>query len=414
MVTGVETDGLVLSLIPIILEGLTFYMRGIETTKRSFRYHEQLRSLIRELSAENAVYANTLNKLLVGTQRLGTSYESYIATMDDLLQTVDKLKRRLKLDSAGNLTLTDSYAFKDCYKGLKLSLRKANYNDLVATLRRSNDSLHRITNQTMTFQSLRMSSVTSNHAVPNFNLINDRAQGFHSAIRAGWQCTCHSNHSVNLRLEPRIDRDEIWTTLTLRTVLQDGTFPLQTRLQLSVTLACSVLQLHETPWLNDDWTKDDILFIKRSDNIVYSHPFVTQRLASPERPATTDSTMRMAIRNQTLYGLGVSLIKLWYGSSIADLKKPDDSKIITIIESTTTITELTPSAAEFRTAGRLLNELYSNAGVKYANAVGRCIWCDFDHCTTSLDNTGFQRAVFRGVVAELKENFDFLHPTILT
>ncbi|KAF1961193.1 hypothetical protein CC80DRAFT_232468 [Byssothecium circinans] len=562
MATGVETAGLVLATIPLILECLKFYMKGIETTKRCFKYREQFHSLVRELSTENAVYINTLNLLLDGTvkpkdmaeflsdprgsrwkdekfdrklkQRLGASYEPYMETMDDLKQTVEKFKQRLKLDPTGKPCFTDEYAFKKYYKGLALSLRKADYDDLLGTIRRSNESLHRITKQTMTLESLQVSRKSDERPVPNYSTINNRAQGFHSALRAGWQCPCHDNHSVNLRLEPRIDCDgsdesddeeimrdpfhvlfrnshheptspagpvssnkmwtweeadvhitveiqstpkttlvagkgvrfadqaknavkaalspdpdmqpiknlcaaictlqkpqraaclslladeyekqkydiliypakdppvdtEAWTTSTLRTVLQDPAFARRNRLQLAVTLASSVLQLHETPWLDDNWTKDDILFIKRSDKIVYNHPFVSQHFAAPKQSESINNVpalMRRIIRNQSLYGLGISLIELWHGKAISELKKTED-------ESETTF------MTEFNTADRLVDELYSDAGGKYADAVRRCIRCDFDHRATSLENTAFQRAVYQGVVAQLKENFDFLHP----
>jgi hypothetical protein len=115
---------------------------------------------------------------------------------------------------------------------------------------------------------------------------------------------------------------EAWTTSTLREVLQDPSFARRNRLELAVTLASSVLQLHETPWLDNDRTKDDILFIKRSDKIIYNHPFVSQRFAKFDQAVPTVEVpplMRRIIRNQTLYGLGISLIELWYGKSIKEI-----------------------------------------------------------------------------------------------
>ncbi len=40
MVTGVETAGLVLGAIPLILAGLQFYVEGIDCTKRYWKYKE--------------------------------------------------------------------------------------------------------------------------------------------------------------------------------------------------------------------------------------------------------------------------------------------------------------------------------------------------------------------------------------
>jgi hypothetical protein len=57
----------------------------------------------------------------------------------------------------------------------------------------------------MTLESLQISSKINSSSIPNFDVINDRARGFHSALDAGWECKCASNHIVNLRLEPRIE-----------------------------------------------------------------------------------------------------------------------------------------------------------------------------------------------------------------
>ena len=49
-----------------------------------------------------------------------------------------------------------------------------------------------------------------------------------------------------------------------------------------------------------------------------------------------------------------------------------------------------PDASGFmsgwNTADRLVEELYSEAGAKYSDAVRRCIRCDFDRRATSLDD----------------------------
>jgi len=66
MVTGVETAGLVLGSIPLILASLEFYAKGIAVTRRCFKYEQQFNSLINELRTENAICTNTLNLLLTG------------------------------------------------------------------------------------------------------------------------------------------------------------------------------------------------------------------------------------------------------------------------------------------------------------------------------------------------------------
>ncbi|RYP33747.1 hypothetical protein DL767_004614 [Monosporascus sp. MG133] len=566
MVTGVETAGLVLGSIPLVLAGLEFYAKGIAVTKRYLKYREQFQSLIRELRTENTICTNSINLLLVGVvnqkdmadfladprgdrwkeakfdrrlkQRLGISYDSYMATIDELGKATEMFRERLKLDSSGKPQFTDEQMFKKYYKRLEFSIRKSDYDDLMATLRRANSSLHRLTTQSLSLENSQNSCKLDDEPIKNFKAIHDRAQGFYSALCSSWKCPCHADHSVSLRLESRIDdaqsdenanedeesmrnsfhvvfryshggpvkpcgstasvkpwaweeadvritiesqshidtapaargssrgkrvrfaiqaedavkaalkptpnlqpiqdlcaaistlqtpqRDvclsllaneyakqkygiliypskapptntDAWSISTLRSVLEDTEFARRDRLRLAVTLSSSVLQLHETPWLDENWGKDDILFIKRSEKTAYHHPFVSQGIARKgQRPSTITPWMRRIIRNQTLYALGVSLIELWYGKPISQFHKPEDGP-------------LGDPMTEFNTADRLVDELYNEAGGKYSDAVRRCIRCDFDCRANSLNDIAFQRAVYEGVVAQLKENFDFLY-----
>ena len=203
--------------------------------------------------------------------------------------------------------------------------------------------------------------------------------------------------------EPPTDT-EAWSISSLRSVLQDSGFAQRDRLQLAVTLASNVLQLHETPWLDENWGKDDIVFIQRSEQTIYDQPFVLQRFGQANRPPShsVPPSMRRIIRNQTLYALGVSLIELWYGRAISELRKPEDGPL------GTGNAQIDPMT-EWNTVDRLVDELYSEAGGKYADAVRRCTRCDFDRRASSLKDIAFQKAVYQGVVAQLKENFDFLY-----
>ncbi|KAF2176892.1 hypothetical protein K469DRAFT_605562 [Zopfia rhizophila CBS 207.26] len=571
MVTGVETAGLVLGSIPLILAGLEFYANGIAVTKRYWRYREEFKSLIVELRTEHTMCVNSINMLLIGVvkqkdmaeflvdpcgvrwkeekfdrklkQRLGTTYESYIETITQLHSTAKAFKQRLNLDASGKPQFTEERAFKEHYKRLKFSLNKANYSDLMSKFRQANSSLHRMTTQTISLETLQSSCKSDRQAIRKFNVINDRAQGFYSALCSGWKCQCHANHSVSLRLESRMEdvasddddnsdedpmrdpfhvvfrysnhrskspssptsvtrpwsweeadvqitiksqspttavaphkgcgksvrfasrakkavkaaldpnpnlqpiqdlcaaistlqrpqRDvcfsllateyakqkygiliyplkeapsdtDSWSISSLRSVLEESGFARRDRLQLAVTLASSVLQLHETPWLDENWGKDNIFFIKRSDKTMYAHPFVSRHFNLSNQPSTKSipASMSRIIRNQTLYALGISLIELWYGKPLSELHRPDDGPQGTGDPRIDLMTE-------WNTADRLVDELYSEAGAKYSDAVRRCIRCDFDRRSSCLEDTTFQRDVYQGVVAPLKENFDFLY-----
>jgi hypothetical protein len=444
---------------------------------------------------------------------------------------------------------SDEKSFKEGYKRLKFSLNRVDYSDLMAKIRNANSSLHRMTTQTISIESLQNSCKPDRKSIPNFSVINDRAQGFYSALSSGWKCPCQSDHSVSLRLETRMedvssdddhndsddedamkdpfhilfryshthrtkrvnsptrtatpwtwdeadvritlakqaltstatlsattpaygakgvrfakqaqtavkaaflpnpnlrsiqdlcsaictlqkpDRDvclsllaseyaklkygllitplkdppcdpESWSVSSLRSVLEDNKFTRHDRLRLAITLASSVLQLHETPWLDENWGKDNIFFVEKSGKTMYEHPFVSQHFNPTALPtsAPVPASMSRIIRNQTLYALGVSLIELWYGKALHELHKPEDGELSGDV--------LVNLMTEWNTADRMVDELYQEAGQKYSDAVRRCIRCDFDRRASSLEDATFQKAVYHGVVSQLKENFDFLY-----
>lgn len=188
-------------------------------------------------------------------------------------------------------------------------------------------------------------------------------------------------------------------------VLDDTLFSRRHRIQLAVTLASSILQLHETAWLRDNWTTSDILFLEQSGETIYTDPFV-HRVVDPSSKEALPPIMRYIIRNQVLYTLGISLIELWFKKSISTLHEPQDGPIGTGDAQTTLLTQIA-------TANRLIEgDLRDDAGGNYADAVRRCINCDFDCRLKKLEDESFQKAVFEGVVTPIKETFDFMYRTI--
>jgi hypothetical protein len=567
MATGIEAAGLVLGAIPLILAGLQFYAEGISVTKRYWKYKEEVNNILYELKAENSMYINSINILLIGVvsqkemveflndpkgtrwkedkfdrklrARLRTSYDSYMGSITQMVTIAEKFQEQLKLDKSGKPQFSEKNAFKEHYKRLKFSLKKSDYKDLMDRLRRANESLDRLTNQTTYLETHR----PERQSVPNFGTIKERADSFYSALRSGWTCPCQAQHTVSLRLEARMDdassddddddehdhkmrdpfhvlfhynnhhptpvtstttsrpwcwdeadvrvefeqehhaaavagndqtsksvrfakqnmkkavkaalepqpnmqpikdlcaaiselqrpqRDvcfsllaseiakqkygvhiyptkqmpsdtDTWSISSLRTLLDDAGFARRDRLKLAVTLASSVLQLHETPWLDQSWGKDSIFFVKRPGMIVYDQPFVSQHFNRTMPIATTGvpTSMSRIIRNQPLYALGIALIELWYGKPISELQKDEDGPRDTGIPQMDVM-------SEWNAADRLVDELYSEAGGKYGDAVRRCIRCDFDRRASSLGDVHFQRDVYQGVVTQLKENYEFM------
>lgn len=192
-----------------------------------------------------------------------------------------------------------------------------------------------------------------------------------------------------------------WAAYSLRQVLTkranvNRRLTQHDKLRVAVDLASSVLQLYKTPWLDEEWSDNDVYFIHRpgtSVAMVYEHPFVYRKFSS-----TASSQSRnipgpcRVIRNQTLFTLGILLIELLYGKSIEELQSPRDLDC-----------QGTPGVV-WCTAERLIEEeIEYEAGPRYLDAVRRCIRCDFNKKDLSLDNEEFQLAVFEGVISPLEK-----------
>ena len=197
-----------------------------------------------------------------------------------------------------------------------------------------------------------------------------------------------------------------WCVVTLRDALKRGRrFPKRDRVRLAVTLASSVLQLHETPWLEDSWGIDNVYFVERPGLTTYNHPYVLRGLDTNASSLGTGPSvpkhLSRVIKNRPLFALGIMLIELWYGKSLSELHEEADGPQSDADGQTDFITR-------FNTADRLADELADDAGKKYSDAVGRCVRCDFRLRTNSLEHVELQRAVFQGVVSQLKITQDFM------
>ena len=171
------------------------------------------------------------------------------------------------------------------------------------------------------------------------------------------------------------------------------------RFLLALIIASSVLQLCQTPWLRDNWNKDDIVINSSSNGSLDLRQRVFVSKVFPENE-TSSLAARQAefpgLRNQTLFMLGIVLIELCLGQTLESLRVPQDPMD----------REGKPNIlTDWSTATRLMFDVSREAGNRYGDAVRRCIYCDFDQRSSSLENDAFRQAVYEGVVVPLEEIF---------
>lgn len=134
MVTGVETTGLVLAILPLLVNQIDGYVRGLEKIRSLRRYRRELMRYSTGLGAQYAILLNTLELSLEGvvdnhderlelisnpkgpgwasTQfqeklrgRLGRDYHVFISTATELSDMLEELSRKLDLGKVDKLNV---------------------------------------------------------------------------------------------------------------------------------------------------------------------------------------------------------------------------------------------------------------------------------------------------------------------
>ena len=179
---------------------------------------------------------------------------------------------------------------------------------------------------------------------------------------------------------------------------KDGrfTFHGRDRRRLALIVAASLLKLHNTPWIEEQWVRERISFVRKHGGRHSTSPLLEKSWtnALSIAPASSNPLRLMNIRCESLFALGIFLIELCFQKDFSSLQEPGDKIEGGLLECLT----------EFRTATRLIPDIYNEAGERYGDVVRRCIRCDFDHKSYDLDDEDFCQAVYEGVVGPLEED----------
>lgn len=137
-----EVAGIVMAALPLVVEGLRLYVKGIETIKRWWKYAKVLKHLIRKLEMEKAKFENTCTELLynlVGEReleillgnpggcswrekslqaslrgRLGPSFNVFLEAVMDLSDTVKEFTEKLDLGDDGKVRKSQQKKPRPC------------------------------------------------------------------------------------------------------------------------------------------------------------------------------------------------------------------------------------------------------------------------------------------------------------
>ena len=113
-------------------------------------------------------------------------------------------------------------------------------------------------------------------------------------------------------------------------------------------------------------------------------------------PKASERLLDRLIPNATIFALGVVLTEIILGIALEEMRVPEDSIGLTDEHNT---------LIDHSTAIRLIGTVYSEAGIRYGDAVRQCLRCDFDQRATDLNDDSFRQAVYGGVVAPFEDDF---------
>ncbi|PVH81580.1 hypothetical protein DL98DRAFT_587197 [Cadophora sp. DSE1049] len=175
---------------------------------------------------------------------------------------------------------------------------------------------------------------------------------------------------------------------------------LREKYELAVVLAMSVLQLHTTPWVDECWSNKDLYFAqKRSESspalcACIQKSYDPPKVRAMSNPELTPVMSRPSVRNETIFALGVCLIELSLGQTLASFQEegdlgPDGKRTI---------------LTDWMIANRVLKErIVVSEGDRYSRTVHRCINCAFELLDPSLESADFRQAFFDNAVMPLKD-----------
>ncbi len=169
------------------------------------------------------------------------------------------------------------------------------------------------------------------------------------------------------------------------------------RLQIAVILASSVLQLDGTSWLKRGWSSVDIFFhYKDGQMSEHTYPYLAwQRCCDTDLACSLESlsVSNHMIRSDVLLALGLTLVELCFGRTLANMRKPEDL-------------DVNETATQLRTATRLHLRVYDEMDIPYGDVVRRCLFQLFDVRELSLDIEEVQQKVLDDVVTPLVDDLN--------
>ncbi|KAF9895258.1 hypothetical protein FE257_000160 [Aspergillus nanangensis] len=234
---GIEIAGVVLAVLPLIINQVDNYAQGLETLRlfRKQRYRREvndylirlttqqtlLTHTIKDLLGDAVQYENDLTRLMMDPEgplwqsealekevkdRLKDDYDIFIANMFNLLELLRSLRQKLGLSSSdpqrkpASLAATNNLDMD--FRKFKLIFSKTIYQDLLNRMEAVNGHLRMLLELADQRQTSRKKRIVDSTLV-RYCTARKSARSLYNALFLGgcWKCACRDQHTVYIRLD---------------------------------------------------------------------------------------------------------------------------------------------------------------------------------------------------------------------
>ncbi|KAJ5361951.1 hypothetical protein N7541_002795 [Penicillium brevicompactum] len=230
MVSGIEAAGVALALIPLLVNQIDGYARGIEKIRLLRNCHRELLTYHTGLNTQHAILQCTLENVLDKVvndeeavasliqdpqgagwkdatlqkallRKLGRNYEPFLGNMSSLSELLIRLSKKLELPAMEtNQTSTNLHSFWKFWK----ILSRAVYDDLLEKIEAVNTILRTLIDQANIQEERRERHPPWTSLLRRYQNEREHVEQLFRTIAGGssWQCHCLEHHCVHIRLQP--------------------------------------------------------------------------------------------------------------------------------------------------------------------------------------------------------------------
>ncbi|OQD62185.1 hypothetical protein PENPOL_c013G08919 [Penicillium polonicum] len=230
MASGIEVAGLALALIPLLVNQIDGYARGIEKIRLLKNYHRELLTYHTGLNTQYAILQCTLEDVLENfgddeetvamlienpqdagwkdpslqkalLRKLGRNYRPFLGNMNSLSELLERLSRKLGLPATETNSSADLRSFWKFWK----ILSRAVYDDLLEKIDAANTILRTLIDQANRQERTRERQTPWTRLLGRYQRERKHIESlFRTVGSSSWRCHCREHHCVHFWLQPYI------------------------------------------------------------------------------------------------------------------------------------------------------------------------------------------------------------------